>query len=166
MHMNPNFDIEQFLSLDGYDTEVRKSRRKTGTSTQEFFTPYSIVKRMCDKVSDEDWCDPSKTFLEPCAGNFQFVCYIIYNRILHGVDWQSALETCFAVELMEDNVQEGKERVINLLKGLDVAFSEKTARDIMERNFVVHDFFTWNFTEWREMTEEEIKLANKKSKKK
>lgn len=61
------FDIEQFLSLDGYDNEVRKARRKKnkeGVSTQEFYTPYSIVKRMCDKVSDEDWADPKKTFLE------------------------------------------------------------------------------------------------------
>lgn len=27
----------------------------------------------------------------------------------------------------------------------------------MTKNFVVHDFFTWNFNEWREMTEDEMK---------
>ena len=62
-NMDINFDIEQFLSLDGYDNDVRKARRKASGGTAEFYTPYSIVKRMCDKVSDEDWADPNKTFL-------------------------------------------------------------------------------------------------------
>ena len=47
-----DFDIVRYLDLTGYE-ETRKDRRKTGKRTQEFFTPYSIVKRMCDKVSDE-----------------------------------------------------------------------------------------------------------------
>ena len=57
------FDIESFLDLTNY-AESRESRRKGAGSTQEFFTPYSIVKRMCSKISDEDWADPEKTFLE------------------------------------------------------------------------------------------------------
>ena len=73
------FDIEKFLDLTGYE-ETRKDRRKSKEiNSQEFFTPYSIVKRMCDKVSDEDWSDPNKIFLEPCFGNGQFILYIIYT---------------------------------------------------------------------------------------
>ena len=162
MELENKFDIEQFLNLDNYATDIRLSRRKGAGSTQEFFTPYSIVKKMCDKVSDEDWSDPTKTFCEPCFGNGQFVIMIIYNRIIHGIDWQTALETCYGVELMQDNVDECKDRVINLLKSLEIAFNEQTARDIMDHNFVCHDFFTWNFEDWREMTEEEIKISKKK----
>ena len=59
------FNIVEFLDLSDYATDIRKARRKGGTkSTQEFFTPYSIVKKMCDKISDEDWQDPSKTFCD------------------------------------------------------------------------------------------------------
>ena len=158
MELENNFDIEQFLNLDNYATDERVSRRKGAGSTQEFFTPYSIVKRMCDKVSDEDWSDPNKTFLEPCFGNGQFILYIIYNRIIHGIDWQTALETCYGVELMQDNVDECKDRVIDLFKQMDIAFNEQTARYIMENNFVCHDFFTWNFEQWREYTSDELKL--------
>ena len=57
-----NFNIEQFIDRD-YVTDVRKNRRKV---TQEFFTPYSIIKRMCDKIHDDEWADQEKTFLEPC----------------------------------------------------------------------------------------------------
>ena len=49
------FNIEQFLDLSKYITDVRGERRKMGKgSTAEFFTPYPIVKRMCDKIHDED----------------------------------------------------------------------------------------------------------------
>ena len=40
------FNIQQFIDHD-YATDVRKDRRKGKGGTQEFFTPYSIVKRMC-----------------------------------------------------------------------------------------------------------------------
>ena len=50
--MNRNFNIEQFLDLSGYATDERLSRRKGTNSTQEFFTPYSIVVKMCDKISE------------------------------------------------------------------------------------------------------------------
>ena len=56
MALENKFDIKKFLDLNDYITPERKSRRKyclQGTGTGEFFTPYSIVKRMCDKVSDE-----------------------------------------------------------------------------------------------------------------
>ena len=158
------FNIKKFLDLSEYTTDTRLSRRKNnkeGKNTAEFFTPYSIVKKMCEKISDEDWSDPNKTFCEPCFGNCQFLIYIIYNRILHGINWQTALETTFGVELMQDNVDECKGRVIDLLNALDIAFSEKTAREIMDYNFVCHDFFTWNFEEWRPYTEEELKKINK-----
>ena len=39
--------IEQLLDLSKYVTDVRAERRKQGKGTSaEFFTPYSIVKRM------------------------------------------------------------------------------------------------------------------------
>lgn len=69
--------------------------------------------------------------------------------MIKGSDWQTALETCYVVELMEDNVQECKDRVIDLLKGLDMAFSEKTAKEIMDRNFICSNFFDWDFLNWR-----------------
>ena len=62
--MDIKFNIEQFLSLNGYNTEIRKARRKGKNGTQEFYTPYSIVKKMCDKIPEEDWSNPNKTFCD------------------------------------------------------------------------------------------------------
>lgn len=54
--MNDQFNIKQLLDLTNYATETRVARRKNyKVNTKEFFTPYSIVKRMCDKITDDDW---------------------------------------------------------------------------------------------------------------
>ena len=75
-----NFSIEQFIDHN-YITDFRENRRRGNNGTQEFFTPYSIIKRMADKIPDDDWADPAKTFLESSFGNGQFFVYIVCNRI-------------------------------------------------------------------------------------
>ena len=153
-----NFSIESFLDLSNYATETRLARRKR--TTQEFFTPYSIVKRMADKIPESDWADPTKTFLEPGFGNGQFVCYIIWNRIQHGVEWETTLKNLYGVELMLDNVQECHDRVIELLTKLNIDFDERTARKIMKKNLVCSDFFKWDFEHWRPIPEKPKKSKN------
>ena len=157
--------IEQLLNIDNYATEERKSRRKGSKSTQEFFTPYEIVKKMCDKVPKEDWADPDKTWLEPAQGNGQFTIFILYRRIHeYNIPWRKALETMYTVELMEDNVQESRQRVHELLRNIAPDYDHKIADEIMDMNFIVHDFFTWDFENWCEKKEEK-KLTKKKTKK-
>ena len=149
-------DIERFLSLDNYATDTRVSRRKdSDVNSQEFFTPYSIVKRMCDKISEADWSNPEKTFLEPSFGNGQFIIYIIYNRIQHGVSWKDTLSKLYGVELMPDNVQETKGRIISLLLEMEIQFNKEEAMKIMDHNLVCSDFFKWDFENWCPIKESE-----------
>ena len=158
-----NFSIEQFIDHN-YITDIRENRRRGNNGTQEFFTPYSIVKRMCDKIPDSDWADPEKTWLEPCMGDGNFICYIIWNRIQHGVDWQTALETLYGVELQLDNVLECHDRVIDLLTKLGIEFDERTARKIMKKNLVCSDFFKWDFEHWRPIQDKPKKSKNPQTK--
>ena len=151
-------DIKKLIDTD-YLTEIRKERRK---KTNEFYTPYSIVKKMCDKVPEEDWADPNKTFCEPSFGNGNFVLYIIWNRLQHGIDWKTTLETLYGVELMQDNVYETHARIIKLFDSLGIDYDEDVAMDIMLHNLVCHDFFTWNFEEWRPYTDDELKKSKRK----
>jgi len=149
--MENNFNIEQFLDLSNYASDERVFRRKGGgINSQEFFTPYSIVKRMCDKVSEEDWADPDKTFLEPSQGNGQFTIFILYRRIHeYNIPWRKALENMYTCELMEDNVQESRQRVHELLRNIAPDYSPSMADEIMDNNFVCGDFFEWDFANWK-----------------
>ena len=155
--------IEQILDLSNY-SDSRQERRKGAGGTQEFFTPYEIVKKMCDKISEKDWSNPDKTFCEPCFGNGQFILYIIYKRLHSRIDWKTTLETLYGVELMQDNVQECKQRILDLLDKLQIKYDKELALQIMNRNLICHDFFTWNFEEWREYTEDELKKLKIKTK--
>ena len=148
-------DIEKFLDLSNYATDERVSRRKdSDVNSQEFFTPYSIVKHMCEKVSEEDWKNPEKTFLEPSFGNFQFGCYILYKRLVSGIDWKTALSTLYGVELMPDNVKESKQRVLSMFDEMEIEYDRTEAQKIMDHNLVCSDFFKWDFENWKPIEDE------------
>lgn len=137
-----------------YAVEIRLNRRKGSGGTQEFFTPSSLVSKMCDKIPSTDWSNPTKTFLEPCFGNGNFLVEIIRRRIVdYSIDWKIVLNNLYGVELMSDNVQEAKDRIIELLKNLKIDFNEQEARDIMNHNLVCSDFFKWDFENWRPIPE-------------
>lgn len=140
------FDIEKFINID-YLTEERKSRKK---KTQEIFTPYCIVKKLMDKISDEDWQDPTKTFIDPAMGNGNIILGILYRRIVeYNIDWRTALETCYGVELMQDNVDETYERIFDLLDKMNIDYDKDEALKIMHENLVCSDFFEWDFENWK-----------------
>ena len=150
--------IEQLIDIP-YATETRVARRKGKNSTSEFFTPSSLVSKMCDKIPSTDWSDPTKTFLEPCFGNGNFLVEIIRRRIVdYSIDWKIVLNNLYGVELMPDNVQEAKDRIIELLKTLNIDFNEQEARDIMDKNLVCSDFFKWDFENWRPISERSKEL--------
>lgn len=150
------FNIQKFI--DNYTSSNTDTRLKRRKKTGEFYTPYSIVKKMIDKIEPEIWADSDKTFLEPSFGDGNFIIAILYRRIAeYSVDWKTALETCYGVELMQDNVDETKERIIDLLNKLNIEYDKDVAYEIMNRNLVCSDFFKWNFEEWRPYREDEIK---------
>ena len=156
-------NIQQIIDIP-YVSPEREARRKGGGGSQEWFTPYSIIKRMCDKISKSDWADPEKTFGEPCFGNGNILLYIIYNRLKHKIDWETTLRTTYGVELFQDNVDECKERILNLLDQLEIDYDKNLAMHIMNENLVCHDFFTWDFINWREYTQVELDLMKKPKK--
>ena len=140
-------------------TETRLARRKGPGGSQEYFTPSSLVLKMCDKIPSADWSNPTKTFLEPCFGNGNFLVEIIRRRIVdYSIDWKIVLNNLYGVELMSDNVQEAKDRIIELLKKLNIDFNEQEARDIMNHNLVCSDFFKWDFENWRPISESSKEL--------
>lgn len=150
--------IQQLIDIP-YATETRVARRKGKNPTSEFFTPSSLVSKMCDKIPSTDWSNPTKTFLEPCFGNGNFLVEIIRRRIVdYSIDWKIVLNNLYGVELMPDNVQEAKDRIIELLKKLNIDFNEQEARDIMNHNLVCSDFFKWDFENWRPISESSKEL--------
>lgn len=156
--------------------DVRRERRSGNGGTQEFFTPRVLVDMMLDRLPADVFTDFSKTILEPSAGNGNFVIAILERRfasIDHITEITMALSTVYAVELMQDNVDEMKDRIKTLVyKKCDELYSALSAPDnvktkeindmwnhtfmpVIDHNIVCHDFFTWDFERWEPVSMEE-----------
>lgn len=96
----------------------------------EVFTPDSIVNDMldlADKELDKEniWEYIDKTYLEPSCGNGNFLIRILDRKLqvvqkLPKEQWElgllHSLSTIYAVDIQGDNVEESKERLIELIK--------------------------------------------------
>lgn len=121
--------------------QKRKLRRK---QTAEDFTPIPLVNEMLDKLPSDVFIDPSKTFCDPAAGNGNFLVEILKRKLINIHPLQS-LQTIYGVELMEDNVEEMKERLLSLIPEK----FHKEAKVILDHNIICHDALTWDFENWK-----------------
>ena len=102
---------------------------------------------MLDKLPIEVFTDPTKTFCDPAAGNGNFLIRVLERKLSNGHSPLQALSTIYGVELMPDNVEEMKERLLEALPELDKADLER-AKGILNHNIVCSDALTWNFENW------------------
>jgi len=126
----------------------RKARRK---ETAEDFTPLPLVNEMLDKLPPEVWEDPNKTFLDNSAGNGNFLIEILKRKLSLGHDPIQAISSIYGVELMQDNVDEMKQRLLEVI--LEALGEHKNdliseVNEILNHNIVCHDALTWDYENW------------------
>jgi hypothetical protein len=79
--------------------------------TGEVFTPMELCMQMVNEISLEEIQDPESTFLDPSAGNGNFMV-ALKTKLLNYHSEQHILDhMLYAVELMEDNHKEMCERL-------------------------------------------------------
>ena len=93
------------------ETRTKERIRKTG----EVFTPTALVEEILDKLPPELFTDHTTTFLDPAAGDGQFLVSVVQDKIDNGSTPTEALHTTYGVELMEDNAIECRERLIAIV---------------------------------------------------
>jgi len=89
-------------------------------ATGEVFTPTPLVQEILDKVPVEVLADPFKTFLDPSCGDGQFLGEVLIkkieelekNNIPIEQGFEIALRTIYGVDLMIDNVDECRNRLL------------------------------------------------------
>lgn len=135
----------------------RKSRRKI---TAEDFTPKYLIDEMLSKLPNEIWEDPSKTFCDKEAGNGNFLVCVLARKLSHNHPPLQALSTIYGVELMQDNVDEMKDRMLQVLLDAlpDLDDTQKAqAIEIINHNIVCHDALTWDYENWKSPTNPKAK---------
>jgi type I restriction-modification system DNA methylase subunit len=109
-------------------------------ATGEIFTPTPLVQEILDQLPPEVFTDPTKTFLDPSCGDGQFLSEVLIRKLEAGQDFETALSTIYGVDLMQDNVDLCRERLL---------CGREDLRPIVERNIVCHDALTYDY-EFRE----------------
>lgn len=129
-------------------------------STGEVFTPTATVQRMLSKISIQEFQDPTKTFLDNSCGDGQFLSEILICKLENGSTFEQALSTIYGVDLMIDNVDLCRERLL---------CGQEQFRHIVEKNIQCRDAlkFGYNFEPMgkaRRGTEEKARAKQKKVK--
>ena len=105
-------------------------------STGEVFTPTKLVQEILDKVPTEIFTDPNKTYLDPSCGDGQFLGEVLIRKVENGIDFEQALSTIYGVDLMQDNVDLCRERLL---------CGQEHLRPIVERNIVCADALRYHY---------------------
>ena len=105
-------------------------------STGEVFTPTPLVQEMLDQVSQDQFTDTTKTFLDPSCGDGQFLGEVLIRKMENGSTFEQALSTIYGVDLMEDNVELCKERLL---------CGREDLRHIAEQNIVCADGLRYHY---------------------
>lgn len=108
--MNLN-DAINHLRDRAYMSGIERDRHRV-KATSEVFTPTPLVQEMLDQLSDTLFDDPTKTFIDPSCGDGQFLSEVLIRKLERGHDFEQALSTIYGVDLMSDNVELCRERLL------------------------------------------------------
>lgn len=113
---------------------IEQRREERAKQTAEVFTPPRLVKQMLDKLPKEVW-KIGKTFVDPACGNGNFLISVLWRKIERGHNPLEALKTVHGVDIMRDNIQECRLRLLKL-----VSIHEKITEDYIKTVFqnIVH----------------------------
>jgi hypothetical protein len=113
--------------------------------TGEVFTPIPLVNEILDKLPADVW-KKNKTFLDNSCGDGNFlVCVVAYKIEIGRASAYEALSTTFGVDLMYDNVQHARQRVVAMALKLKPHARKKDCEQIAEANIVCHDALTYHY---------------------
>ena len=155
------------VMIEKEKNEKRIARRH---KTCELFTPRPLVEHMLDKLPGEMFTE-NRDFLDTSAGDGHIILVVWLRKIKAGHSHLDALRTCWATEMMQDNVNEMKQSVIDAIASywkkkydkareedritdcvaIDAAWRKEIvcATEIMRHNFVCTKIEDWDYENWR-----------------
>ena len=119
-------------------------------ATGEVFTPTPLVQEILNELPIEQFTDPSKTFLDNSCGDGQFLGEVIIRKMENGSTFEQALSTTYGVDLMQDNVDLCRERLL---------CGHEELRHIVENNIVCADALEYDYSfdgSWEKKQKEKL----------
>lgn len=105
-------------------------------ATGEVFTPTPLVQEILDQLDSNLFTDPTKTFLDPSCGDGQFLGEVLIRKVENGCAFEQALSTIYGVDIMQDNVDLCRERLL---------CGRADLRHIVDKNIVCADGLEYDY---------------------
>lgn len=77
----------------------------------EVFTPIPLVNEILDKLPDEIWDNPDKTWLDNSCGTGNFLIEVKRRLLERGHTLENVLGRIYGVDIMQDNIDDCRERL-------------------------------------------------------
>jgi len=107
--------------------------------TSEVFTPTSKVQQILNYLNTLQpllFSTPTNTFLDNSCGDGQFLGEVLIRKMENGSTFEQALSTVYGVDLMQDNVDLCRERLL---------CGREDLRHIVEQNIVCADALRYHY---------------------
>ena len=120
--------------MSGVDREYSRIK-----STGEVFTPTNKVQHILNNLEKLDptvFKDPKKTFIDNSCGDGQIITEALIRKLENEIDFETALSTVYGVDLMIDNVDLCRDRLLCRREDL---------RHIVEKNIVCADGLRYHY---------------------
>jgi type I restriction-modification system DNA methylase subunit len=104
-------NIKDHIRNRTYMSGVERDRNRVKL-TGEVFTPTTLVNEILVQIPIEQFSDNTKTFLDPSCGDGQFLGEVLIRKMENGSTFEEALSTTYGVDLMIDNVDLCRERLL------------------------------------------------------
>lgn len=132
------------MTLDQIRSHIRDRIYMSGVArdalrikaTQEIFTPTEMVQNIINLLDQNLFQNPDQEFIDPTCGDGQFLGEVLIRKVESGIDFETALSKIYGVDLMQDNVDLCRERLL---------CGREDLRHIVERNIVCADALTYNY---------------------
>ena len=132
------------MTIDSIKDHIRNRSYMSGVardqlrvrSTGEVFTPTELVQEILDKMPKTLFKDPNKTYIDNFCGDGQFLGEVLIRKVENGIDFEQALSTIYGVDLMQDNVDLCRERLL---------CGQEHLRPIVEQNIVCADALRYHY---------------------
>jgi type I restriction-modification system DNA methylase subunit len=119
-----------------YMSGVQRTQSRV-KATGEVFTPTDLVREMLEQIPLTKFQDTDKTFLDNSCGDGQFLGEVLIRKMENGSTFEQALSTVYGVDMMQDNVDLCRERLL---------CGQEHLRPIVEKNIVCHDALTYDYS--------------------
>ena len=135
-------DVIEHIRNRTYMSGVQRTQARV-KATGEVFTPTELVREMLEHIPIDQFQDPAKTFLDNSCGDGQFLGEVLIRKIENGSTFEQALQTIYGVDLMQDNVDLCRERLL---------CGREDLRHIVEKNIVCADALTYDYSFGEQVT--------------